>query len=290
MKVLCSEGLASHTGPEPCVGPREGPGEASAGERAGRPSSRERATVPGADVVTVTEGHTNGRVSASARRPGVVRDPGMHGRSLRGNREVSRLAVGPCRRSASGRRGAVAGDARAREVRPRHSSDEADEQGWATSGGAGGAKGGGQGKRGPAKHAPGAGPDKRVPGAGPRATSREAEEEGTVHRALPPSAALRRQAPEVGAVCGKPARTVLCGGRPVMGVPTAIPAVLLPGSRGSPGWRAGSGSRGARAGDHRSRAIRGYCKSSRKECQPGHCSSRSDCQPKRPSVRKPELR
>jgi hypothetical protein len=29
----------------------------------------------------------------------------------------------------------------------------------------------------------------------------------------------------VGAVCGKPARTVLCGGRPVMGVPTAIPTV-----------------------------------------------------------------
>ena len=183
-------------------------------------------TVPGADVVTVTEGHTNGRVSASARRPGVVRDPGMHGRSLRGNREVSRLAVGPCRRSASGRRGAVAGDARAREVRPRHSSDEADEQGWATSGGAGGAKGGGQGKRGPAKHAPGAGPDKRVPGAGPRATSRKAEEEGTVHRAFPPSAALRRQAPEVGAVCGKAARTVLCGGCRVMGVPTAIPCYL----------------------------------------------------------------
>ena len=66
MKVLCSEGLASHTGPEPCVGPREGPGEASAGERAGRPSSRERATVPGADVVTVTEGNTDGRDNASA--------------------------------------------------------------------------------------------------------------------------------------------------------------------------------------------------------------------------------
>ena len=40
------------------------------------------------------------------------------------------------------------------------------------------------------------------------------------------AAALRRQAPEVGAVCGKPARTVLCGGRPVMGVPTAIPPVF----------------------------------------------------------------
>ena len=33
---------------------------------------------------------------------------------------------------------------------------------------------------------------------------------------------LRRQTPEVGAVCGNPARTVLCGGHPVMGVPTAI--------------------------------------------------------------------
>src|SRR5205823_4036968 len=28
--------------------------------------------------------------------------------------------------------------------------------------------------------------------------------------------------PKVGAVCGKAARTVLCGGRPVTGVPTAI--------------------------------------------------------------------
>ncbi len=33
---------------------------------------------------------------------------------------------------------------------------------------------------------------------------------------------LRRQTPKEGAVCGKAARTVLCGGRPVMGVPTAI--------------------------------------------------------------------
>jgi len=33
---------------------------------------------------------------------------------------------------------------------------------------------------------------------------------------------LRRQTPEVGAVCGKSARTVLCGGRAVMRVPTAV--------------------------------------------------------------------
>ena len=168
MQVHYGEGVANHTGPEPCGGPREGAGEASVGERIGQPLSRERRSVPGADVVTVTEGHTSGRVSASARRPGVVRDPGMCGRSLRGNREISRPASGMSAWSASGRRGAEAGDARAREVRPRHSSEEAGEQGRATGGGAGGAKGGDQGERGPAKHAPGAGPGKRVPGAGPR--------------------------------------------------------------------------------------------------------------------------
>ena len=37
-----------------------------------------------------------------------------------------------------------------------------------------------------------------------------------------PSARFRRQTPEVGAVCGKAARTDLCGGRAVMRVPTAI--------------------------------------------------------------------
>src|SRR5271165_6052097 len=36
------------------------------------------------------------------------------------------------------------------------------------------------------------------------------------------AATLRRQSPEVGAVCGNPARTVLCGGRSAMSVPTAI--------------------------------------------------------------------
>ena len=53
----------------------------------------------------------------------------------------------------------------------------------------------------------------------------------TARRRLPPATphpsslaepALRRHPPKVGAVCGKAARTALCGGRPVMGVPTAI--------------------------------------------------------------------
>ena len=121
----------------------------------------------------------DGRASASARPTRRGRRP-WHVRTLL-VREPGDLAVWPaaaCRRSASGRRGAVADDARTREVRPRRSSDEADEQSRATGGGAGGAKGGDQGERGPAKHAPGAGPGKRVTGAGPRTASRKAKEEG----------------------------------------------------------------------------------------------------------------
>src|SRR5216684_2262065 len=38
---------------------------------------------------------------------------------------------------------------------------------------------------------------------------------------------VRRQTPEVGAVCGKAARTDLCGGRSAMGVPTAIAALAM---------------------------------------------------------------
>jgi hypothetical protein len=38
--------------------------------------------------------------------------------------------------------------------------------------------------------------------------------------------ALSRQIPKVRAVCGNSARAVLCGGRPVMGVPTAIKSLV----------------------------------------------------------------
>ena len=59
----------------------------------------------------------------------------------------------------------------AREVRPRHSSWEADEQGGAIRCGAGGAKGGGRGECEPAKHAPDAESGKRVTGAGAHTAS-----------------------------------------------------------------------------------------------------------------------
>jgi len=115
VQVHCDEGIANHIGPEPCADVREGIGEASAGDRIGRPFSREIDVILGADAVLLAEGYMDGhailRVPA---RPGAVGDPGMCGRSLYGNREISCLARAARRRwPAPGRRGAVAGDARA---------------------------------------------------------------------------------------------------------------------------------------------------------------------------------
>lgn len=66
MRVHRDEGVANHIGPEPCVGVREDAGEASAGECAGQPSSHEIGLVPGADAVTLAEGNTTARDTASA--------------------------------------------------------------------------------------------------------------------------------------------------------------------------------------------------------------------------------
>src|SRR6266478_2228521 len=85
------------------------------------------------------------------------------------------------RRSASGRRGAVADDARSREVRLCHSSWEADEQSGLDRRGAGGAKGGGQGECEPAKHAPDSEPGKRITGAGAHTANRNEERFAVTH-------------------------------------------------------------------------------------------------------------
>src|ERR1039457_5887200 len=133
--------------------------------------------------------------------------------SLRGNRETPRPTTGTLPIwSASGRRGAVADDARTWGVRLRHSSCEADEQGGAIRCGAGGAKGGGRGECEPAKHAPGTVPGARVTGAGAHTARRE-------------NIAKCRYIPEGGAVCLNWASTDLCGGREVTRVPTAIIAL-----------------------------------------------------------------
>jgi len=66
VQVHYGEGVAIHTGPEPCVVTREDGSEASAGERIGQPLSRESTLFSGADVVPLTEGNTAGRDNASA--------------------------------------------------------------------------------------------------------------------------------------------------------------------------------------------------------------------------------
>ena len=59
MQVHYDEGIANYIGPEPCAGIREAVGEASVGERAGQPLSRDRKLLPGADAVCVAEGRTS---------------------------------------------------------------------------------------------------------------------------------------------------------------------------------------------------------------------------------------
>ena len=67
MQVHFGEGLATHTGLEPCADVREDGGEASVGECIGQPLSREIVMVSGADVVRKTEGNTHEHAIASAR-------------------------------------------------------------------------------------------------------------------------------------------------------------------------------------------------------------------------------
>ena len=67
VKVHNSKGIASRTGPESCVARREMRDEALTGEPAGQPLSRESfKLVKGADAVSVAEGNTDRRDSASA--------------------------------------------------------------------------------------------------------------------------------------------------------------------------------------------------------------------------------
>src|SRR5687767_9077347 len=79
--------------------------------------------------------------------PRVVKDPGMRINLRHGNREISEPVLGADPRTVPGRPEAVAGEARAGEVGPAHSSGEVGEQGGARRGGADGAKGWDQGGR-----------------------------------------------------------------------------------------------------------------------------------------------
>jgi hypothetical protein len=116
--------------------------------------------------------------------------------------------------SASGRRGAVADDARAQEVEPCHSSEEAGEQSRAEAVAA-------------------------AESVERRAGAKGNADQQSTHRAqnwVRVSQALDRNGkrlpfgPEVGTVCGKAASTGLCGGREATRVPTATKAPAKAGA------------------------------------------------------------
>jgi hypothetical protein len=92
VQVRYDEGVATHVDPEPCIVAREGRGEASAGERAGQPLSRESHSSRVPTLLFEWKATRSTAPSRAAARPGVVEDPGTHARSLNGNREISRLA------------------------------------------------------------------------------------------------------------------------------------------------------------------------------------------------------
>ena len=94
MQVPYGEGVAIRIDPEPCVGIREGAGEASAGEHTGQPLSRESLIIRVPTWSFSRKATWRGASSRVPVRPGVVGDPGMCGSSLFGNREVSGLARG----------------------------------------------------------------------------------------------------------------------------------------------------------------------------------------------------
>jgi len=127
MRESYGEGVATHTGPESCVGVREGVGEALTGVRAGQPLSREIRCFRGAHTVRRVEGNTEG--AAMARRPSTPRGlrpcactETLHAGSGRSHNWPG--VPGP-RREPKG----YDGDARSWEVGRAHSTEEPREQG-----------------------------------------------------------------------------------------------------------------------------------------------------------------
>ena len=93
MEELCIEGLANHDDREPCVGAREGAGEASVAARAGRAIEPRNHRVRGADAVYGSgRQHRQRRYRESPAGPARSETLRMYGTSMRENREVPRLA------------------------------------------------------------------------------------------------------------------------------------------------------------------------------------------------------
>jgi hypothetical protein len=89
MEELCIEGLANHDDREPCVGAREGAGEASVAVRAGQAIEPRNHRVRGADAVyEAGRQHRQRRYREPLAGPARSENQGMYGTSMRENREV----------------------------------------------------------------------------------------------------------------------------------------------------------------------------------------------------------
>ena len=89
MEELCIEGLANHDDREPCVGIREGAGEASVAARAGRAIEPRNHRIRGADAVYESgRQHRRQRYRELLAGPARSENQGMYGTFMRENREV----------------------------------------------------------------------------------------------------------------------------------------------------------------------------------------------------------
>jgi RNA-directed DNA polymerase len=102
MQESHGEGVAIHTGPESCVDTRKGGREALTGERTGRVSSRERATLRDADAFGASGRLHRARRNREARwSPARPQTPSMSGHTSCETRES------PCLSAADGAAGRV---------------------------------------------------------------------------------------------------------------------------------------------------------------------------------------
>ena len=95
MRESYIEGVASHDGPELCVGDPRGRSEALAGVRAGRAIEPRNAFSSGVPTLLVVRKATPPAASSQAvEDPARSENHGMYGNSMRENREVPRSPVG----------------------------------------------------------------------------------------------------------------------------------------------------------------------------------------------------